>query len=415
MNLTTNLSRYTAPFARGFPVRLPRLLVLIAVALGLLSLRVQAAEEPEEIYLRIFEVIQQADQLSAQGQAEQALAKYQQAQTRLLSFQTTNLNFNPKMIAYRLSDVSAKSSALSAKLNPSAEAQTTTPGTAGSTPSGAATFGPSRVKLITAGAEPRKALRLHPAAGDKQSLEMTMKMAMDMKMGEIQTPVKMPIMKMVMDVTVKSVSPQGDIGYEMVMSDASVADDPDVLPQVADAMKASFASMKGMTGTGVTTSRGVSKAADIKVPAGADPQMKQAMEQMKESFSRISTAFPEEPVGLGAKWEAKTQIKSQGITIDQVSTYELASVDGERINAKTALTQSAANQKIQNPSMPAVKLDLTKMTGTGAGETTVDLGKIMPLASTMEMHSNLSMGMNMAGQKQTMDMKMDLNVSLESK
>ena len=154
---------------------------------------------------------------------------------------------------------------------------------------------------------------------------------------------------------------------------------------------------------------------DIKVPAQADPQMKQAMEQMKETLSRVAAPLPEEAVGVGAKWEVKMPIKSQGITITQTAVYQLATMEGERLSTKVTVTQTAANQKVENPSMPAVKLDLTKMNGTGGGDVIFELDKVVPLAGTMEMHSELEMGMNMGGQKQTMNMNIDVNLHLEAK
>ena len=76
---------------------------------------------------------------------------------------------------------------------------------------------------------------------------------------------------------------------------------------------------------------------------------------------------------------------------------------------------SAANQKIQNPAMPGLKFDLVKMSGNGAGETTIDLAQLLPAKGTVDSHSELSMAMNTGAQKQTITMKMDLNLRLETK
>src|SRR5205823_1741160 len=116
------------------------------------------------------------------------------------------------------------------------------------------------------------------------------KMGMDTKAEGTQgTPVKLPAVKMTMDLSVKDVSPNGDINYELVVSDASVADEPGVLPQVAQAMKTSIAGTKGMSGTGTLSSRGLNKGSEIKVPASADAPIRQAAEQMKESFANLGT------------------------------------------------------------------------------------------------------------------------------
>ena len=65
--------------------------------------------------------------------------------------------------------------------------------------------------------------------------------------------------------------------------------------------------------------------------------------------------------------------------------------------------------------MAGLKLDLTKMTGKGTGKATFDLGEIMPPDATAEFHADMAMKMDAGGQKQTMTMKMDMNMRLEAK
>jgi hypothetical protein len=160
---------------------------------------------------------------------------------------------------------------------------------------------------------------------------------------------------------------------------------------------------------------GIVKGVEMKLPATADPQLKQTLDQMKESFTSSSTPLPEEAVGPGAKWEYQTRLKSQGMTIDQTINYELVSREGDRLTLRSILTQNAASQKIQNPAMPGLKVDLEKMTGTGTGSSTFDLARIMPLTGTLAEKMEVVMGMNAGQQKQDMNMKMDMTVTLETK
>jgi hypothetical protein len=367
-------------------------------------------QEGDEQYVEIYTLIQQADTLNASTNTARALTKYQQAQSALVEFRKAYPSWNEKTISFRLSYVADKIASCSGKVSPPGNA--TEPSTETKAPPSA---GSVEVKLLEPGAEPRKQLRLHPNAGDKQTLLMTMKMGVDMKLGEQNQAMKFPAIKMTMDVTPKSVSPEGDIAYDMAMSDVAIEDEPGALPQVTEALKASLGSVKGLSGTGTMSSRGFNKGMDVKLPAGSDPQMTQAMQQMKESFSNMSAPLPEEPVGPGAKWEVKMPIKSQGMTLNQTTTYQLASVDGENLTLKSTVVQSAANQKIQNPTMPGLKMDLTKMDGQGTADLKFDLTKLLPSEATLNSHSDLSMAMNAGGQKQSMAMKLDLNLRLESK
>jgi hypothetical protein len=388
-------------------------LLLLLALFGATSSR---AADPDEQYLKIFNVIEKADALNASGQTAQALAKYRDAQTALENFQKTQPAWNGQIVSFRMEYVGQKIAELAPKAPKPAKDESNQGGQDSSSESTASPASSAvEIKLLEPGSEPRKVLRLHPNPGDKQSLKLTLVMAMEIKAGEMQNPMKMPPMTMTMDATVKDVSPQGDITYEILMGEANVAEDADAMPQVVTAMKAALGGVKGVKGTGVISAQGMPKSSEMDVPANADPQMRQTMEQAKDSFKNLAAPFPVEAVGAGARWEVKQPIKSQGMTINQTTTYQITSIEGERVAATSNLSQTAANQKIQNPAMQGVKLDLTKMVGTGKGNINFDLAHLMPIASALDSHTDMSMAMNMGNQKQTMSMKMDMNLKLEAK
>jgi hypothetical protein len=390
-------------------------LLVLTLLLGLCP--TAQADLGDDQYLQIYSVIQQADELNSSGKVALAKAKYQEAQTALKGFKTDYPSWNVKLVAYRMNYVAQKLTALSEKPRPAAVSSTDTnaPEAQAGAPSATSTA-TTQVKLLEAGAEPRKVLRRHPSPGEKQSLRLTLKMAIETKMGEMQSQaMKLPGMTMNMDVTVKEVSDKGDITYEMVMGETTLAEEPGGNAQLAEIMKAALGGIKGMSGTGTVTSRGLAKGMEFNVPPGADAQTRQVMDQMKDSFSSMESPLPEEAVGPGARWEVIMPIKSQGMTITQTTTSELVSIDGERLTTKGTITQRATNQKIESPAMPGLKVDLIRMTGTGTGESTFDLGKLLPSTGTTDLRSETDMAMDMGGQKQPISTKLDLNVRLESK
>ena len=88
--------------------------LLLAVSLGV------RAQSSEEQYVRIYNLIQQADALNSNGQFTQALPKYLEAQSALQRIQKFNPTWNPKVVSYRLGYVAERIEA--------------GPGTASSTP-----------------------------------------------------------------------------------------------------------------------------------------------------------------------------------------------------------------------------------------------------------------------------------------
>jgi Flp pilus assembly protein TadD len=86
-----------------------RLLVLVVLALFVVPVK---AEGPDDQYLTIFSLIQEAD---ANPQPTQALTRYLQAQTALQRLQRTYPDWNAKVVSFRLSYLALKIETLSAQ------------------------------------------------------------------------------------------------------------------------------------------------------------------------------------------------------------------------------------------------------------------------------------------------------------
>lgn len=417
----SNRACFTAPGART-QVRakvnwLPGLLAL-ALLLGLCPAR---ADDADDQYLQIYGLIQQADDLKTNGKRAPAKAKYLEAYNGLRNFNKSYPDWNVKLVAARLKYVTQQVAALSEEPRAAVASGTTNasgakPETKVATPTSS---GP--LKLLAAGAEPRKALRLHPAAGDKQKLVLNTKVALDMKMSDGQpSPIKLPSTSATLDIpveiTVKEVSSKGDISYEVALGDTSAAEAPaGGAPPAAKAQKSPVGGIKGLSATGTISSHGYSKGFDFKAPPGADPQTRMLLDLLKDVFIQLVTPLPEEAVGRGAKWEVKAPVESHKIKIDQTANYELVSVEGETYKTKSTSTQRASNQKIDNPIMPGMQVDLTKWTAKGTNEFGLDATKLMPSSGTMELHSEMGMGLNMGVPGQGINMKMDVSLHIEAK
>jgi hypothetical protein len=416
----SNRACFTAPGA-GTRVRakVNWLSGLLALAL-LLGLCPTRAEDADDQYLQIYGLIQQADDLSANGKRIPAGAKYLEAYNGLKDFKKNYPDWNVKLVAARLKYVTQQITALSEEPR-AAVASGTTNASGAKTETKAATPTPSGpLKLLGAGAEPRKALRLHPAAGDKQKLTLNTKVALDMKMSDGQpSPIKLPSTTATIDIpveiTVKEVSSKGDISYEVALGDTSAAEAPaGGAPPAAQAQKSPVGGIKGLSATGTISSHGFSKGLDFKAPPGADPQTRMLLDLLKDVFIQFVTPLPEEAVGSGAKWEVKAPVQSHSIKIDQTANYELVSVEGETYKTKSTSSQKAGpNQKIDNPIMPGMKVDLTKWTAKGTNEFSLDATKLMPTSGSMELHSEMGMGLGVPGQG--INMKMDVSLHIEAK
>src|SRR3569832_1081752 len=88
-------------------------LVLFACLVGRARLHADAADDQ---YVRIYNVIQEADVLNNNGNYAQALAKYSDAQISLQRFQKRYPDWNTKVISFRANYLAGRISTVTAKV-----------------------------------------------------------------------------------------------------------------------------------------------------------------------------------------------------------------------------------------------------------------------------------------------------------
>ena len=371
-------------------VRLKLFLGLIVTVLVTVAATPPDQQIPDEQYIHIMDLIDRGDALREAGKTDLAKAKYKEAQKDLIYFKAANPLFNPKTVEYRLTELAGRvdarapvsftnAPAAAPKANLEAESKAT-------------------VKLIDAGAEPRKALRFHVTQGDKQSVTMTIKITTELPAAAGAPAgggMKIPGLVIPMDVTIQNVSTTGEITYEGVLGDASVMDDTNAAPMVVQAMKKGLAGMKGITATGIETDRGISKKVEFKGAAANDPQVRQFGDMIKQAMADPGLPLPEEAVGAGAKWEVSLPSKTHGVTTEQKATFQLVSVDGDHLSSTYEMNISGAQKA------PATGMQMSVQI---TGSVTADLSKLFAPLNTMNAASDIS----------TVG-KSDVNITIEAK
>jgi cytochrome c-type biogenesis protein CcmH/NrfG len=161
--------------------RLVALMILILTA-PLPSARAQ--QGPDDQYVIIYALVQQADALDGSGQSQQALVQYIQVQGELQKFQENYPDWNPRIVSFRLNYLAEKIAKVTAKLSMVPQGGTPppappAPGTAPSTTAAdlEAQFGALHAQVqklqadnTTLQAKLQEALGAQPAAIDSREL-----------------------------------------------------------------------------------------------------------------------------------------------------------------------------------------------------------------------------------------------------
>lgn len=264
---------------------------------------------------------------------------------------------------------------------------------------------PAKVTLLSTGTGTKRALRYSIPADFKAHLEMTMAVemainALGQNMAVPATPVKLGA-----DVAVTKI--EGDnITFSLAFTGVTL--EGDTTSPVATALQAGAAAITSVKGVTTVDTRGVYKSSSLDVP---DAALKAMLSQTGSSVENLSSPFPEEAVGLGARWEVRIAVANEASTQFQSAIYEVTAIDGPNVTLKVTTTTTAPPQSVNNPMIAAAggEMRLDSLTGSGTGTVAVRLDSLVP-TSTIE--QTMSAAMTITIQGQMVPAKMDGKIKL---
>jgi hypothetical protein len=261
--------------------------------------------------------------------------------------------------------------------------------------------------VIDAGAEPRLPLRIRVPKGQKEKGQL--KATTKTHTGASQQNLDMT---MAFEVQANDTTPERDVRYEMVLGAFGLDMGQAAGSSVKKAMDEALDSLRGATVTGAFSERGRSRGMEIRLPDGASPLVKDTLERTFRELKDFGPPFlPEEPVGLGGRWQVTSQLTLNGMTMDVVAVYTLKAREKDRLDLELASTETAAPQPVSNPALPAgTSVELVSSSGTSSGLMQYDLTRLLPTKSTTKGPSK--MVMKITSGKTVMDQTTETQVEM---
>jgi hypothetical protein len=276
---------------------------------------------------------------------------------------------------------------------------------------------PSRpiVELLSVGAEPRQILRYKPAVKSKQTAIMTMNMQMALSIAGEAVPIgNLPGTAITFETLVDRVDPNGDIHYQFRYTNVDLVGSSQLPPAQRAQLLTQIQKLKGVRGTVVVDDRGQTKFGKFDLPPDLDVADKKMLRQISNSVEQLSSPLPEPALGVGAKWRVLSTPKLNGMQIQQVTTFDLVSVQAGRMTLNVVQEQQAPPQQVSATQLPKGKtLNLKSLVGKGQGQLFVKLDRIVPITSNLSAQIQSEMeAPEPSGKPMTMtiDMKMLLNL-----
>lgn len=261
---------------------------------------------------------------------------------------------------------------------------------------------PLAVQLASPGVEPRRVLRYALAKGTSVPFEL----AMDASLTTGDLGGAMPTFVFDLEMTVEDVLPDGKMILKTTITDASARDRPEEKVE-AKALATRVAAVKGIAITATLTPDGHLE--DAKVDPATAAKLSEATaaqaNQLAQSFEHIAMPLPKMPVGPGATWSTTRALTQNGMHSSALNTIQLVAIDGDKISFKLVTEIHGPPQTVV---MQNTEIEVTELSGSGAGSGTLDLGKFV---MNGELDAKLHADMTAQGQKSAMDLEMKTTIT----
>jgi predicted small lipoprotein YifL len=241
------------------------------------------------------------------------------------------------------------------------------------------------IRLIDAGAEPRSDLSYALNKGGTQKLQMSMDMVMSMRMGaKSLPPTTIPTMSMQLDMAITDKSPSGEWKVDSKLTRVTVSAKGAQQEQMAAAMRPQVEGMKGLGMGYWINGKGHVRDVKLDIPKNFPAAAQQMLQGMNQSFESMVAPLPNEPVGVGARWQVISRMASAGADLLQSATYTLKARDGGKATLEVKLVQLAASDSINAPGMPpGVTTQVKSFSSGGSGTSLLDTKNVAPDTGSM--------------------------------
>ncbi|TFH28084.1 MAG: hypothetical protein E4H00_08985 [Myxococcales bacterium] len=231
------------------------------------------------------------------------------------------------------------------------------------------------VLLLEAGAEPQSPLRYKIADGT------TTKSNMDFTIATLATTDESAALSVVPGVRLHIVSgpsmaTENGVKFEVNIAKAEAAIPRGVDPKVAEELRQSAAILDDVGGTVEMNDRGIALSTQLNDKAKSpDLPLRLLMMIVNARTTLSRVVLPAEPVGLGARWEARKELTLYGFKVQQVDSYTLVERVRDEIKLNMTVTHNALPQSVDFPE-EGISIAVEQMVANAHGEIILNLNAL---------------------------------------
>lgn len=191
------------------------------------------------------------------------------------------------------------------------------------------------VELMEAGAAPQRPLRHRFSAGQSARFRIGIRTSVQISAGGRDTSVPVPRMIMETEVGPTEVPSPGRMRYAFRVTRADLEEGG--APEVRERLERDVGALVGTHGTAEIDERGTVVQFDFALPSNASPELQQQAASLRSTLGQLLPRFPEEPVGVGARWRIRDTIQLPQVALEIATVYRLRRWEGDRIELEVRI------------------------------------------------------------------------------
>jgi hypothetical protein len=269
---------------------------------------------------------------------------------------------------------------------------------------------PPQVEVLDAGSQPREALRLAPPVGASEQSAMTVRFDVEQS-GVSDTETKAPPIRTTISMVLQGVTPEGNLQITFSYPSFEVLRREGTSAGQRRTIERELAALSGLSGAMTMTPQGTIVDSTLDIPPDLDPALSQTLSQLENQLGVVTASFPQEEVGVGARWRTTSELTLNGINVRQVGEYRLEKRNGSTLELDVRATQTARRQTVDAPG--GIELRVRSFKTTFRGSTTMDLTRLLPVSSRVRGSGDQNFRVRSGDESGELRQHLDLRVTLE--
>ncbi len=201
------------------------------------------------------------------------------------------------------------------------------------------------VRVLDQGLTPRAPIRYRVRPDAVEVLYLELAQAQAMQAGSQAAQSGLPPVQLQVKLGPASPTPQGFIRHPVQITQVRISEMAEKMSAAQrEQMEQTFAPLLQVRGWSEMDVQGRVRRAEFEGMDGVPPDLITLLGNVRTAL--LSVPFPDEPLGVRARWEVERKVQFSGIWADQVVTYHIEKIDGEILGLQITARQTAPPQAL---------------------------------------------------------------------